>query len=77
RNALLASAWAASVLLIVGTGTAAYTWRGDVDAMWPPAARILGTPSRATAGAGAPAPNAGARPYTSSVAGTLESARRD
>ncbi|HET6608055.1 MAG TPA: MJ0042-type zinc finger domain-containing protein, partial [Rhodopila sp.] len=46
RNALLASAWAASVLLIVGTGTAAYTWRGDVDAMWPPAARILGTPSR-------------------------------
>ncbi|HVY17218.1 MAG TPA: MJ0042-type zinc finger domain-containing protein [Rhodopila sp.] len=41
RSPLLVGAWVASLLLIVGVGSAVYAWRSEVVRAWPPAGRIL------------------------------------
>ncbi|MBS0640753.1 MAG: zinc-ribbon domain-containing protein [Acetobacteraceae bacterium] len=38
----LRTAWAASMLLLIGGAAAAYTWRSQVVRVWPPSARLLG-----------------------------------
>lgn len=76
RDALLTGAWVASVLLMIGMATAAYAWRGNIAAAWPPAGHILGAPTRTAmvtepvppGTAGTPAPSAATRQYTSTDA---------
>jgi predicted Zn finger-like uncharacterized protein len=59
----LRTAWAASILLLIGAATAGFVWRAGIVQAWPPSARLLGSPTGPAlppADAHPPAPHPGA-----------------